>query len=90
MNDYVKLKKTKNRRLFIKNNFSIYYKMNQNSAPKPRIPCTVCGVPYIATSKPTHQKSRKHLIGAQMLLAAKLKSEAIQKANESTTNKAND
>ena len=55
--------------------------------PKPRIPCAVCGVPYIATSKPTHQKSRKHLIGAQMLLAAKLKSEAIQKQNESTNDK---
>ena len=52
--------------------------------PKPRITCTVCGVPYIPTSKPTHQKSRKHLIGAQMILSAKLKSDAIIKQNEST------
>lgn len=55
--------------------------------PKPRTICAVCGVPYIATSKPTHCKSRKHLIGAQMILAAKLKSEAIQKKNESTNDK---
>jgi hypothetical protein len=60
--------------------------MNQPQPPsKPRIPCTICGVPYIATSKPTHQKSRKHLIGAQMLLSAKLKSETILKQNESTS-----
>ena len=58
-----------------------------NPNPKPRIICAVCGVPYIATSKPTHCKSRKHLIGAQMILAAKLKSEALlNKENESSNN----
>ena len=45
---------------------------------KPKIKCE-CGVEYLNTSKPTHVKSRRHLIYAQMELAKKIKSNVIEK-----------
>jgi len=42
--------------------------------PKPKTTCAVCQGQYLATSRPTHIKSRKHIIAEQSALHLKIKS----------------
>jgi hypothetical protein len=42
--------------------------------PKPKTTCAVCQGQYLATSRPTHIKSRRHIIAEQSALHIKLKS----------------
>jgi hypothetical protein len=44
--------------------------------PKPKTTCPVCEGQYLPTSRPTHIKSRRHIISEQSALHLKIKSEA--------------
>lgn len=49
--------------------------METKKQPKPKTTCAVCQGQYLATSRPTHIKSRRHIIAEQSALHLKIKSE---------------